>query len=389
MSDPDVIVVGLGATGSATLYQLARRGVRAMGLDRFSPPHAMGSTHGDTRITRLAIGEGAHYTPLAVRSHEIWRELEAATGRDLLTTNGGLVIADGASGAVFHGAPFFATTVSAAERHGIPHERLSAAEIRRRYPAFAVEDGQVGYFEPGAGFVRPEAAVAAQLDEARRLGAGVVTGEAVLGFETHGAGVTVTTSAGVRRCGRPVLAVGPWAPELYGARVVAPLKVSRQVLYWFEVGDAHARFTPDRFPIFIWELPRAAGAIYGFPAIDGPAGGFKIATEQYLEGTSPEAVRRDVSPEETALMFERFVAPFFPDARGVCRRSAVCLYTVTPDFGFVVDRLPDNERVIIASPCSGHGFKHSAALGEVVADMVEGREGAFDPSVFSLARFTA
>lgn len=387
MSEPDVIVVGLGAAGSATLYQLARRGVRALGLDQFAPPHALGSTHGDTRITRLAIGEGAHYTPLAIRSHEIWRELEAATGQTLLTTNGGLVISGAEGGSIFHGAPFFATTVAAAERHAIPHERLSAAEIRRRFPTFAVRDDEVGYFEPSAGFVRPEAAVSAQLQEARRLGASVVTGEAVLGFECDASGVTVTTTAGRRRCARLVLAVGPWARQVYGARAPAPLKVHRQILYWFDVGAAHARFTPDRFPVFIWDRP--GSAIYGFPAVDGPAGGFKIATEQFAAETTPDTVEREVSASETALMFERHVAPFFPDAAPVCRRSAVCLYTVTPDFGFVVDRLPDSERVIIASPCSGHGFKHSAAVGELVADLVEDRDSDFDLSILSLARFPA
>jgi sarcosine oxidase len=387
LSEPDVIVVGLGATGSATLYQLARRGVRVLGLDQFAPPHAMGSTHGDTRITRLAIGEGAHYTPLAVRSHAIWRELEAATGQALLTTNGGLIISGAEGGSIFHGAPFFATTVAAAERHAIPHERLSAAEIRRRYPAFAARDDEVGYFEPGAGFVRPEAAVSAQLQEARRLGATVVTGETVLGFESDASGVTVTTTTGRRRCARLVLSVGPWARQFPGAGVPALTRVYRQVLYWFDVGTAHDRFVPDRFPVFIWDRP--GRAIYGFPAVDGPSGGFKIATEQFAEETTPDAVQREVSAAETALMFDQFVAPFFPDAAPVCRRSAVCLYTVTPDFGFVVDRLPGSERVIIASPCSGHGFKHSAAVGELVADLVEDRTNDFDMSTISLSRFPA
>jgi sarcosine oxidase len=247
----------------------------------------------------------------------------------------------------------------------------------------------VGYYEPSAGFVRPEACVAAQLDEAARLGATLRLGERVLGFKQDGGGVVVETTAGRHTAAAAVLAVGPWAPQLYGARIAAPLKVYRQVLHWFDIRDAYPRFGSDRFPVFIWELPNARGAIYGFPAIDGPGGGFKIATEQYVAQTSPERVSREVTAAETAEMFERFVAPFFPDAQPRCVRSAVCLYTMTPDFGFVIDRLPDAERVIVASPCSGHGFKHSAALGEAIADLAERRAGRFDLSAFALSRFPA
>jgi sarcosine oxidase len=389
MTAAEVIVVGLGAAGSATLYQLAKRGARVMGIDRFAPPHTLGSTHGDTRITRLAIGEGAHYPPLAVRSHEIWRELEAATGASLLTTNGGLVISGGEGGSAFHGASFFTTTVEAARRHGIAHEQLGAADIRRQFPPFAVRDDERGYFEPDAGFARPEACIEAQLREAARFGAELRLGEAALGFEADADGVVLTTTEGRYACGALVLAVGPWAPQIYGARIPAPLKVYRQVLYWFDVERRHAAFTPDRFPVFIWELPHVHGAVYGFPAVDGPRGGFKIATEQFAAETTPETVSRKVTPAETQRMFERFVAPFFPDAGPKCVRSAVCLYTMTPDFGFVVDRLRGAERVIVASPCSGHGFKHSAALGEAIADLAEGRASRFDLSAFSLARFAS
>lgn len=383
----DVIVVGLGAAGAAALYQLARRGVNAIGIDRFSPPHAFGSTHGETRITRLAIGEGAHYTPLAMRSHEIWRELETATGARLLTTNGGLIISGAERNATFHGASFFDTTLEAGRRHGVAHEILSGAEIRRRFPAFAVGDDAIGYFEPSAGFVRPEACVAAQLTEAKRLGAELRLGETALGFEAEPGGATLVTSAGRYACGALVLAVGAWAPELYGRRFSLPLQVYRQVLYWFDVGDRRQAFEPDRFPVFIWELPGAEGAIYGFPALGGPDSGFKVAREQWEAETSPGEVVREVADAEISEMHARFVAPFFPDAQPRCLRSAVCLYTVTPDFGFIVGRAPGMDRVILASPCSGHGFKHSAALGEAIADLAEGRPSRFELGPFSVSRF--
>jgi sarcosine oxidase len=384
----DVIVAGLGAAGSATLYQLARRGVRAIGLDRFAPPHAMGSTHGETRITRLAIGEGAHYTPLAVRSHEIWRELEAATGARLLTMNGGLVISE-AGGSTFHGASFFRTTLEAAERHAIPHEVLNAGEIRRRFRQFAVSDAAQGYFEPSAGFLEPEACVAAQLAEAARLGAEVRLEEAMLAFEPTAHGVAVTTPRGRYDCGTLVLALGPWAPQIAGRWFPAPLKVFRQVLYWFDVGDDYAEFAPERFPVFIWELPSANGAIYGFPVVGGAKGGFKVATEHFEAETTPEAAARQVTPEETAEMHARFVAPYFAKVRPTCLRQAVCLYTMTPDFGFVVDRAPEAARVILASPCSGHGFKHSAALGEAIAEMAADGASRLDLSAFALSRFVS
>lgn len=387
MGAADVVVVGLGAAGSATLYQLAKRGVKVIGVDRYFPPHTLGSTHGETRITRRAIGEGAHYSPLAIRSHEIWRELEAATGEDLLTTNGGLIVSGPDAGPSFHGAAFFETTVTAARRHGIPHELLSSEEIRCRFPQFGVADGARGYFEPTAGFVRPEVCVAAQLAEARRLGAEIRPGEVMLGYEAIEGGAAVITSKGRLACGSLVIAAGPWAPALYGRRVGAPLRVLRQVLCWFDIEAAYAAFTPDRFPVFIWELPHGRGAIYGFPAIGGPQGGFKVATEQFETDTTPDAVSREVTAAETGAIYDEFVAPYFPAVQRPCVRSAVCLYTVTPDFGFIVDRAPDAERVILASPCSGHGFKHSAALGEAIADLAEGGKSRFDLSAFALSRF--
>lgn len=384
----DVIVLGLGAAGSATLYQLAKRGLRVLGIDQYAPPHALGSTHGDTRVTRLAIGEGAHYTPLAVRSHEIWRELEEATGASLLTTNGGLFISTAASGYSFHGGAFFPTTIAAARKHNIDHELLSAEEIRRRFPQFAVSDHAIGYFEKSAGFVRPEACVRAQLDLAQFKGADIRCNEKALSFEESGEGVTVKTATERYGADRLVIAAGPWLPALLAEKYARHFKVYRQVLYWFDVEARYDIFRPDRFPIFIWELQDGRGGVYGFPAIDGPKGGFKLGTEQYEASTSPGAVDRTVSTAEIGRMYRDFVEPLFPDAGTRCIKSVACLYTVTNDFGFVVDRHPEHERVIIASPCSGHGFKHSAALGEAISDLTMGTSSPFDLGTFGFARLT-
>jgi sarcosine oxidase len=385
----ECIVVGLGAMGSAAVRHLAGRGVRVLGIDRFRPPHALGSTHGDTRITRLAIGEGEHYTPLAMRSHELWRELERETGVSLLTCNGGLVISSPTKTSINHVENFFENTVAAARRFGIAHELLDAGAIRRRFPAFNVGDDEYGYFEPSAGFVRPEACVAAHLAVAAREGAALRLDEQVQGFDASDSGVTVRTDRGVYRAERMILSAGAWIPGFVGSEVARHFRIFRQTLFWFDVPDAGANYLPGKFPIFIWELQHRMQGIYGFPAIDGAAGGLKIGAEHYDATTSADAIERTVTSAESEHMHARFVAPFLPGLGPRCVRSAVCLYTVTPDFGFVIDRHPASDRVLIVSPCSGHGFKHSAAIGEALAQIVVDGKSRLDLSGFRLARFDA
>jgi len=386
-------VIGLGAMGSATVYHLAKRRHPVLGIDRFRPPHAHGSTHGETRITRRAIGEGEHYSPFAIRSHELWREIEREIGRELLTPTGLLVISSAGGAATMHVAGFLETTVAAAGRYGIPHELLSAADIRRRYPAFNVEPEEVGYFEPGAGYLRPEACVAAQLELAERHGAELHYGETVLRVEQHGARVTVRTDRATYQAAQVILSAGPWLPDLLGGpeppdKIRAwPFSVTRQVLYWFAPRESIDPFLPERFPAFIWEPRHAAEALYGFPAIDGPAGGVKVASGAYGEPTTPDAVERAVDQRSIERMYQTLVAPCLPGLSGRCLKALTCLYTLTPDAGFVIDRHPDYDRVLIVSPCSGHGFKHSAAIGEAVAELVTEGRSRLDLSPFRLARF--
>jgi sarcosine oxidase len=382
----DVVVVGLGAMGSAALYHLAKRGVRALGIDRYSPPHSFGSTHGDTRVTRLAIGEGEQYTPLALRSHALWRELEAETGEDLLTTSGGLIISSRATTAHTHVEHFFDNTLAAARRFGIVHELLDAAEIRRRFPQFKVGDEERGYLEKDAGFVRPERCVAAHLREAERRGATVRRNERVIRFRASASRITVDTERDVFNAATLIVAAGPWLPGLVDE--IAPhFRIYRQTLFWFAIEGPRAPFDVERCPVFIWEVRGRKCGIYGFPAIDGPGGGVKIATEQFDATTDADAVARDVSQDEIASMYEGCVAPYISGVSARCLKALTCLYTVTPDLGFVLDRHPTHERVLIASPCSGHGFKHSPAIGEGLADMATGAAPRFDASRFALRRF--
>jgi sarcosine oxidase len=387
MARYDAIVLGLGAMGSATLYQLAKRGARVLGIDRYNPPHDLGSTHGDTRVTRLAIGEGTHYTPLVQRSHEIWRAIERETGADLLTMNGGLIVSSAAKSSFTHVPQFFENTVAAAEAYGIAHEMLDTAALRHRFPQLAIRDGETGYYEPSAGFVRPEACISAQLDLARKHGAEIHTGERVLSFEESRDAVSVMTGSATYTADTLIVAAGPWLPALLGERLSGNFKIYRQTLFWFDAGDKTGMFAADRFPIFIWELQQSRQGIYGFPAIDGPQGGVKIATEQYASTTSADDAQREVSQDEITAMYETYIAPNLPALTRRCVKAVSCLYTVTPDSQFVIDRHPYVRRVIVASPCSGHGFKHSAAIGEALAALATGGESPFDLSPFRFARF--
>ncbi|MDQ2963053.1 MAG: N-methyl-L-tryptophan oxidase [Pseudomonadota bacterium] len=384
----ETIVLGLGAMGSAALYQLARRGNGVLGLDQFSPPHALGSSHGDTRITRLAIGEGEQYTPLALRSHQLWRELERETGANLLTTCGGLVISSSAKTSRTHVENFFDNTLAAARKYAIAHEVLDAAEIRRRFARFNVADDEQGYFEPEAGFLRPEACVRAHLVSAERCGAEIHREETVSRFDASGNAVTVTTDKETYVAGTLIVTAGPWLPGLVDRRLARHFTVYRQTLFWFDLDGPVAPYVPERWPIFIWELQGKKQGIYGFPAIDGPRGGMKIATEQYDATTTAETVDRTVTDREKRAMYEDYVAPYIAGVSDRCLRAMSCLYTVTPDFGFVIDTHPHSKRVIIVSPCSGHGFKHSPAIGEALADLAIDGATAVDLGVFSLQRFS-
>jgi sarcosine oxidase len=378
----DVIVVGLGAHGSAAAWQLARRGARVIGLDRFTPPHDRGSSHGETRITRLAIGEGKVYVPLVQRSHEIWRELEQSGGHELMLRTGGLILAPRDTGIRLHGeADFLGRTIDVARRRGIRHEVLDAGTIAARFPQFALRGDERGYYEFEAGVLRPERCIAAQLEAARQRGATLCFNEPALAIENDGGAVTVRTSRSAYTAAQAIVTAG-----LAGGPFAARLRVLRQTLHWFRVAET-ARYAADVFPVFIWMY--GAGeedSMYGFPLVDGRAG-IKVASEQYRHATDPDRLERAVSPAEQAEMFGRHVAGRLRGVTSECVHSAACLYTVSPDSGFVVDRHPEVERATVVSACSGHGFKHSAALGEALARRALNETGGFDLSVFSPARF--
>ena len=371
----EVIVVGLGAVGSATLYQLARRGVRAIGIDRFRPPHDQGSSHGETRITRLGVGEGEAYVPLAVRSHAIWRELEAETGLALLLACGFALIDSSRGSSVMHGKAGFAErTFAAARRFGIAHERLTATELESRFPAFILDGDEQIYFEPGGGLVYPERCIAAQLERARALGAVVRENEPVRHLRPQGSGVAVVTDNACLQADRVVVAAGGWTPALVRGPF-ARLRLLRQVLHWIQPKDPEL-FSPAAFPTFIWTHgPRVVDTFYGFPLVSTGTAGVKMATEQYaIAIDDPGALERRVHPAEFTALLEDHVHGRVGGLSDRAVGSEACFYTSAEDGDFVIGHASDSDRVLVASACSGHGFKHSAAMGEHLAKVSIGVE---------------
>lgn len=375
--------------GASTLYQLARSGADVIGIDRFAPPHDQGSSHGDTRITRLAVGEGAAYIPLVRRSHVIWRELEAESGDALFEQCGVLVMTSSDAPARHHGAEdFTGHTIELARNYGIGHEVLNASQIRARFPQFGpVRNDAIGYFEPEGGFVRPEKCIAAQLETARKLGAAVITGETVSSIESEGGVVRVKTGDRIVVANKAVVCAGMWSANLLGEPFSALLKVCRQKLFWFKLEEPS--IFPQPSPTFILSHGRSELDIcYGFPPISGE-GSMKIATEQYTALDAVDAIDRTVSDEEVAQMVQSHLAGNFAGVTPELVKAAVCTYTVTPDYGFIIDDHPALANVIVVSACSGHGFKHSAGIGEAVAQRTLTGQSDVDLSAFSLDRFSA
>ncbi|MGX1321767.1 sarcosine oxidase [Bradyrhizobium sp. USDA 377] len=382
----DFVVVGLGAMGSAILYQLAKRGVHAIGVDRFVPPHRMGSSHGETRITRQAVGEGGVYAPLVLNSHRIWRELEADTGEKLLHDCGVLVMGPGTGPTSHHGKPdFVARSVEVARDFGIEHEILDGTEVACRFPQFlGLAGNEKAYYEPGGGYVFPERCISAQLSRAAQLGAQIRTGVKVLSVDQHSI-VRVETSSGTIEAQQAVVTAGGWTAPLLGAPFDRLLTVNRQVLHWYELDDL-AVYRPDA-PAFIWMHGATdVDYLYGFPPLPGDRR-IKVATEQYEMPTTADAINREVDPAESAEMYRRHVQRRLAGATPRVAQAAACLYTVTPDRGFIIDHHPRHDRIFVVSACSGHGFKHSAGIGAVVAERLTGGRNHIDLTSFAIARF--
>lgn len=386
MEHCEVVVIGLGAMGAATTFQLAKAGVDVVGIDRFHPPHTFGSSHGDTRTTRLSVGEGAQYVPIVKRAQQIWRDLEAQSGESLFEQSGLLALTSSPDFDPEDKTDFTLRTIGLAQTYGIDHEVLDAEQIRQRFPQFAnVHDDAIGYFEPGGGFVRPERCIEVQLRLAVQHGATLHTGETVTQISSDEQGVTVTTDLRTVKARKLVFSAGNWAGGLLGEPFDRLLSVYRQKLFWFELQDGSG--LEGASPTFILTHGRGDDKInYGFPAQPGE-GSLKIATAQYHTVSQPDLLDRTVSAEEELEMYQQQVLGRIAGVTNKVLKSAVCAYTVTPDRHFIIDQHPTLKHTLVVSACSGHGFKHSAALGEAFAQWCTRGTTDLDLSSFTLERF--
>ncbi len=373
MAGYDAIVVGLGGMGSAAAYHLARRGARVLGLEQFGIAHDRGSSHGRTRVIRQAYYEGPDYVPLLLRAYDLWRALEREAGAPLLRITGALYM--GAPD-----APGVAGAAHSARTHGIPYEMFSGEEIRRRYPVLRPHVGHVGLFESQAGILVPEDCVATHIDLARRHGADLRFNEALVSWTAGRDRVSVRTPQGTYEGGHLVFTAGPWTGQVLGD-LGLPLRVERAVLYWFEPREHRAEFA--RLPVYAWEVDGTHA--YGFPYLEGQ--GLKVAFHQaFQEVATPQTLRREVGEHEKERM-RRHLAELMPDAAGELRATATCMYTNTPDFHFIVDRHPAHAAVTLACGFSGHGFKFTSVVGEVLADLALRGETSHPIGLFALGRF--
>jgi sarcosine oxidase len=372
----DVIVVGLGGMGSATLYHLARRGVRVLGVERFEPLHAHGSSHGDSRIIRETYFEHPLYVPLVQRAHELWRDLETASGKSLMTIHGGLMIGP-PDGSVVTG------TLRSAREHGLPHEVLSAEEVTRRYSPFEIPEDAVAVFDPRAGYLDPEGCTRAHLDLATSAGAETRFSEPVISYATTDGGVSVTTTHSTYEADKLLVSAGSWTRSM-AKDVHLPLAIERQTVFWFEPPSPRAAYDSRRFPIYAYEF-KPGVICYGFPEL---ARGVKASVMHDGQiAATPDAVNRSVSEADLAPLRVALGLVLPNLACSPVRDSTTCLFTNTPDHDFVIDFHPAHSNVLISSPCSGHGFKFASAIGEAQADLLTKGETKFDLTPFRIERF--
>ncbi len=371
----DVIVVGAGGMGSAVAYQLARRGARVLALERFGIAHEQGSSHGFTRIIRLAYFEHPSYVPLLARAYELWEELERSSGESLLHI----------TGSIDAGLPDSRTvtgSLHSCQVHALPHDVLTSGELSRRFPGYRLPGEYMAVLQPQGGFLVPERCISTHVAMAARHGADVHTEEALLGWEATAHGVAVTTSRGRYEAGQLVIAAGSWTGALVPA--LAPiLSPERQVLAWFDVAD-RALHSPERFPVFNLDL--GGEHWYGFPEFGTP--GFKIGCYHHLrEVVDPDRLDRSAVTAHDMSLLHSVVGRCFPAVGSEALLTKTCLFTNTPDEHFILDRLPGAPQVVIAHACSGHGFKFCPVVGEIVADLVLHDRTRHDIALHRISRF--
>jgi sarcosine oxidase len=372
----EVVICGLGAMGSAALEQLARRGRRVLGIERYAPGHDRGSSHGTTRIIRLGYFEHPSYVPLLRRAYGLWRELERASGAKLVHITGIMEIGS-PEGALVRG------TLASARHHQLRHEVLAASDLMRRFPQFELPADYVGVFQPDGGWLAVDSAFEAWISLATRAGAEMRSGDTVHAIEQCGGAVRIRADSGVVEADCAIVAAGAWTKKLI-PELASRLRVTREVMGWFEPG--RARSTLDSLPVFMLESRH--GMHYGIPPPRGDvSAGIKVAKHHHRNQTvDPDDYDRAVSQEDVALI-RAALAAHAPALNGRLLATKTCLYTLTPDGDFLIDRLAGSPQIIVASPCSGHGFKFAPLIGEILADLATLGETRHAIARFGLGRF--
>jgi sarcosine oxidase len=367
----DVVVAGVGGMGSAALYHLARRGRRVLGLERFDIPHEHGSSHGHTRIIRLAYFEHSSYVPLLRRAYELWRELEAEAGEELLRITG-----------IVEGGPrILEGVLRSCADHDLPHEVLTGDEVARRFPGYRLPAELEVAYQPDGGFVVPERCIVAHVEGALARGATVRARERVLEWEARENGVRVTTDRGVVEADRLVLTAGAWSQEV--ARLPEGLVHGvRQALAWFQPSRPD-RFDPDAFPVF--NLALEGEHFYGFPAYGIP--GFKLGRyDHFGEGGDPDAIDREPTRADEEPL-RAFAERYFPEGAGPTIALKTCLFEPTPDEHFLIDLHPETDLAVLGAGFSGHGFKFCSVVGAILADLAIDGDTRHDIGFLRLGRF--
>ena len=360
--------------GSATLFHLARRGLRVLGLERYDLVHEYGSSHGLTRIIRLAYWEHPAYVALLRRSYQLWRELEQLSNERLLHTTG-IIDAGPAGGPIFTGA------LRSSELHGLAHEVMDGKELHRRFPGYRLPQEMLCLYQPDGGFLLPERCNMAHVARAQAEGAEVRSREQVLEWGAASGHYWIRTSRSRYQAGSLVICAGPWASKLI-PELIGLAQPERQVLAWLQPSRPEL-FLPERFPVFYLEVEE--GRYYGLPISQVP--GFKLGKYHHRgELVDPDAMNREVEPEDEELL-RGFAARYFPDAAGPTLMLKTCLFTNSPDEHFILDRHPDYPGVALAAGFSGHGYKFCSVIGEIMADLVQQGETRHDIGFLRLKRF--
>ncbi len=372
----DIIVLGLGAHGSSALYHLSKKNKNICGIDRFTPPHSFGSSHGQTRIIRQAYHESPMYVPLVKEAYNLWYELENFSGKKLLLKTGGIMLGD-ENTSVVTGAKL------SAEMHDLDYEYLNAKELKQKFPAFKPTAETVAVVEKDAGILFPEKCIQANLEQATNNNATLFFNETVLSINQEKDHVEIVTDKNNYATAKLIVSAGAWLSQLM-PELNLPLIVERQVLYWFknDNADLQSNLLPDKLPIYIWEYEQGK-MFYGFPDVGD---GIKIAYHHAGEKIEPENLRKQVA-DKNEIEDIKQIASTYLEIEPRFNYADVCMYTNTPDEHFIIDYHPSNKNIIIASPCSGHGFKFSSVIGKMLCDMAMEQTLQFNISPFKIERF--